>query len=370
MPAHIPASIPGLFADAGDSIRRKFISKGEDSFVRLRRVLSLGALLGIGTATILPATASTQADYLMTRAKHEIVMPQVDQPLAAQFPELAGKVIEVQGTVTGITNNVASQVQTSSGYLLQLDSGQTVPVQSKSNDPDIAVGNRVHVLARVPTVGAVLEEITGTRSGGLLPETNAATLTPQFAQAIQPKAIAAQVQPSEPQAEKPKVAAVKVAAPVRAKAQISEKVAIYANRIQRVNGDIERPIAEKIAQRLLEKSSKYNVDPRLVFAVLAQESRFNPRAVSPVGARGLGQLMPATARSLGVRDAFDITQNLDGTVRYLRDMLDTYGGNTRLALAAYNAGPGNVRRYGGIPPFRETQNYVSRITAHYAQLGG
>ncbi len=319
-------------------------------------------------ATVLPVSASTQADYLMTRAKHEIVMQKTDQPLTAQFPELAGKVIEVQGTVTGITNNVTSLIHTSAGYLLQLDSGQVVPVKSELNDPDIVVGNKLHVLARVPEAGATLHEITETPSGGLVPSTNGSTLTQQFTQAIPPKVIVAQAQQSAPQVKTPKIAVKK--APARAKAQVSEKVAIYANRIQRVNGDIERPIAEKIAQRLLEKSNKYNVDPRLVFAVMAQESRFDPRAVSPAGARGLGQLMPATARSLGVRNSFDITQNVEGTVRYLDEMLNTHGGNTRLALAAYNAGPGNVRRYGGIPPFRETQNYVSRITSHYAQLRG
>ena len=91
------------------------------------------------------------------------------------------------------------------------------------------------------------------------------------------------------------------------------------------------------------------------------ESNFKARAVSPKGARGLMQLMPATAAQLGVRNVFDVRQNLEGGVRHLRHLLDRYGGNLALALAAYNAGVEAVTRYGGIPPYAETQAYVARI---------
>ena len=108
---------------------------------------------------------------------------------------------------------------------------------------------------------------------------------------------------------------------------------------------------------------RHGVPERLVAAVIRVESGFNSRAVSRKGARGLMQLMPATAAILGVRDSFDPEDNIDGGVRHLRGLLDQYGNNIPLALAAYNAGEGAVAKYGGIPPYAETQAYVERILA-------
>ena len=110
-----------------------------------------------------------------------------------------------------------------------------------------------------------------------------------------------------------------------------------------------------------EAARAYGVDPRLVVAVARRESAFNPNAVSRVGACGLMQLMPATARILGISDIFDIRQNVFGGAQYLRQLLDTYNGDLDRALAAYNAGPGAVEKYNGVPPFAETRAYVASI---------
>lgn len=123
-----------------------------------------------------------------------------------------------------------------------------------------------------------------------------------------------------------------------------------------------RLVPDPRLSRWMERAAlRHGVDPALVYAVVRAESGFDHRAVSARGALGLMQLMPATAAEVGVRDAFHPVENLEGGVSYLRALLDRYGGDVRLALAAYNAGPGAVERAGGLPPFAETRAYVERV---------
>ena len=116
-----------------------------------------------------------------------------------------------------------------------------------------------------------------------------------------------------------------------------------------------------IAEAVDRISASHSLPPQLVHSVIKVESNYNPSAVSPKGAQGMMQLMPATARRFGVANVFDPIENIEGGARYLKYLLDLYGGDYRLALAAYNAGEGAVEKYGSVPPYPETQNYLIQV---------
>lgn len=138
---------------------------------------------------------------------------------------------------------------------------------------------------------------------------------------------------------------------------LTEATAVHANTQQTSKAQILNVVSQI--------SKKHGVDEKLVQALIKQESGFNPKAKSKAGAMGLMQLMPATAKTLGIKDPYNTVQNVEGGVKYLKSMLNKYNGNVILALAAYNAGPGAVDKYSGVPPYKETQNYVRNILANY-----
>ena len=128
--------------------------------------------------------------------------------------------------------------------------------------------------------------------------------------------------------------------------------------------------ATPFAAEIDAAAARNGVDPALLRGLIRQESNFDPGAKSPAGAIGLCQLMPATAAGLGVTNPSDPVQNIEGGAKYLKQQLDTFGGDVTKALAAYNAGPGAVQRFGGVPPYAETQNYVQKVQAFAAAYRG
>jgi len=166
-------------------------------------------------------------------------------------------------------------------------------------------------------------------------------------------------------------------------ANFSNEMASVGNDFQRIlDANYQRNYADQpkgvnskashgeIDQLIDKYSAQNSLDPDFVKAVVKQESGFNPNAKSHCGAMGLMQLMPATAQGLGVTDAYDAEQNIYGGTKYLKGLMDRFDNNKELALAAYNAGPNAVKKYNGVPPYKETQNYVKSVMAAYGQYKG
>lgn len=135
--------------------------------------------------------------------------------------------------------------------------------------------------------------------------------------------------------------------------------------VQRTNNLTNRT---QIDELIKEYSQKYGLDSDFVKAVVKQESGFNEKATSKCGAMGLMQLMPGTAKALNVNDPYNARDNIEGGVKYLKGLMDRFGGDMKLALAAYNAGPNAVKKYNGVPPYNETQNYVKNIMSMYQRI--
>ncbi len=143
---------------------------------------------------------------------------------------------------------------------------------------------------------------------------------------------------------------------------------LFVEEMKRINDALREEFFETsmpYGDLIHEKAEKYDVDPLLVAAVIEQESKFQHKAKSQVGARGLMQLMPRTGRWMGAENLYDPEQNVDAGVKYIKYLQQQFNGNLKKTIAAYNAGEGNVRRYNGVPPFRETQHYVKKVLGNY-----
>ncbi|HZH98932.1 MAG TPA: lytic transglycosylase domain-containing protein [Fimbriimonadaceae bacterium] len=319
----------------------------------MKRLSILVLLVGI-----LPLVqGQSLSEYMKLRKKHGI-----SQAVGVQALEtlIGTRVIEVRGMVKGTV-----RVGSSASILLQKTDGDTLFVRC-AHAPDWLSGNEMAV--RMIVEATRESENSDVRASLIAAATESSVA--EHETSSRPRVAAAK--PNKPA---PVVAAGK---PSREwSLQASDATPIYANFIRRRNARLSEKEAYRIAQGVIGFSLKYGVDARLIMSMVMVESGFNPNATSRAGAMGLGQLMPGTARGMGVSNAYDSIDNLYGTVRLIRGHLDKYKRQTGdefqglvLALAAYNAGGGAVSRHGGVPPYRETQNYVKKVTSIYRQLCG
>lgn len=298
------------------------------------------------------AAAGSGDNYLKLRKQYGITQA---VSVAALETLVGTRTVEVKGVVKGMMKTAQG-----ASLLLEKSDGDFLFV-STTEEIDWLSGNEVPVRL---LVNATRTEENAELKATLLdaaPESRVAAYEAAAAAAAAPKPLASR------------------GGAVRSKGTwnvaANQAVPIYASFIRNRNKRLTPAEASQIAQGVIGFSLQYGVDARLIMAMLMVESGFNPKATSRSGAMGLGQLMPGTARGMGVSNAYDTMQNLYGTVRLIRGHLDKYQKSAAfdqlaLALAAYNAGPGAVRMHGGVPPYRETQNYVVKVTSIYQALMG
>lgn len=309
-------------------------------------------------------------EYVALRKKHSanasIKSAQAD---AAGY---IGRVIEIRGRVAGLSGNDGNKniiitTPNDGSYIIDAESASTdcvgaeVACLAKVGDKSTSSLSDLHLVAL--TYNAILQrtEAEWQRSAS---------------------AKAAKIKASQNRQSSPKIAHTALSGKSYngKKMTVDEITRIYKNAIKGFNGKLSDQQADTIARSVLGFSAHYKVDPRLVCAVILAESNFKIEATSGCGAQGLGQLMPGTAAGMGVDNAYDPVQNVYGSVRYIKSMLERVAGKSEwneltwydlsLAIAAYNAGPGAVKKHGGIPPYAETQNYVRKVTAIYKKLCG
>lgn len=345
------------------------------------RFLLHASFLALLLTSAVPAFSANNAQgeaYFKVRERGEVVTSFTSEQVQTQPELFAGKLLEVRGTISAIAG---SDSQTT--LLIAPPGGGSptmvmLPPEKRIADwPFLDVGISVRLLCQIVKIG-------GSSSGSLevvipVKEYEAGVVEQARAkeEAARKAALAARQkkQPAKLASRGVGASAYRQGTPTRyTDAQLVE---IYGNAVRHFNRRLSVADARKIAAIIINYSRKYGLDARLVMAVIAVESNFNQNAVSPVGAMGLGQLMPGTASDLGVTNAYDPQANLEGSTRLLSRHIRNMTADGRptdeaikLALACYNAGAGAVKKYKGIPPYRETQNYVKKITRLYRQMCG
>lgn len=341
----------------------------------MRRLAIATGLLALTSVSVV---ANTLSEYLTLRQRHSV--GQV-VGVATLNTFVGERVLEVSGTIKG-------SIRFGDGGTLMLETAEGTPIPIQAGRiPEWMLGTQVQarILLRAKRahesagldanlLGAIQESVIAKHEQANRPRlattARRTTQTPSRG-STRPRPMPGEVR------EVANGAVERPAATRDWQLAASDALPHYVAYIRDFNKRISQAEATRIAEGVIGFSIHYGVDARLVMALLITESGFNPRARSHAGAMGLGQLMPGTARELGVSNAYDTTENLYGTVKLLSKHIGTYTARTgdnfeglMLALAAYNAGPGAVRRHGGVPPYRETQNYVRKVIALYRQLSG
>lgn len=319
-------------------------------------------LLALGVA----ASGDGLSDYLALRAKFGVKAPCAPHLVGTQ-PH--GSVVEVSGRLQGTSKSAETE-------MCILSSGEHTLIVRASRLPEWFGRGQITVrmLVRVDAEGRFgmpdLHLIAAVGEGEIAAHEESVRRAEAAKQAR--AAAAAAKSPSAAPAPKEDL-------PKQVLASLEQVLPGYKAYVKSVNGKLTDWEAEQIARSMLVFSAKHGVDPRLVTAVVVCESGFRPAATSPKGAAGLGQLMPSTARGMGVQNAYDTNQNLEATVRLLRGHMLKYKPPDKpyvdmktlaTALAAYNAGSGAVRKHGGIPPYAETQGYITKVISLYRRLCG
>lgn len=311
-----------------------------------RIVLGLTAVL----AAAFPARAS-QADYKATLQRFP---PKAGITLAKMQADPArhvNQVVELRGTVAGI-----SRTSSESTLLLRIASGETVVIPSSSGASLPEPGVQARALVTMTDKGQL--RLLASVSESEAPE------APAAAASVPPSRF-----PKHPGAA-PKLSRSEPATRSVALPDMKDLYTRYASVVRYFNKKLSQAQADKIARSIVNFSYQYNVDARLIMAVIATESNFKTTAKSRAGAMGLGQLMPGTARGLGVKNAYDPEENILGAVKLISKHQQKYSTSDpenwfALVCAAYNAGPNAVKKYGGVPPYRETRNYVEKVNNWY-----
>jgi soluble lytic murein transglycosylase-like protein len=330
----------------------------------------LALLLTFALANVLCFGQSFQ-QYIALRKQHKVT--------AAARPEalqsfVGDKVLEVQGVVKG-----SFRVGSRAALMLETPGGGTVIVDSDAV-PEWLNGNETPARLLVRAIRPAETSALRALLIGVAPEAQIAAYDKE--QAAKHKAAQAAMKIRSTRSSSGLYGPIGRGGTVsRTKKDwvlpSSDVTPIYAKFIRNQNPRLTESEAWRIAQGVIGFSMQYDVDARLIMAMVMVESGFNPNAVSRAGAMGLGQLMPGTAEWMRVKNPFDSIDNLSGTVKLVRTHLDQYKAKTGrdfealvLSLAAYNAGAGAVRRAGGVPAYRETQNYVRKVISLYYRLAG